>query len=111
MKLIRTVVVAIACFGGVAPAQKVTSQYDRGVDFSKFKTYKWIVIQGTTPPDQITAQNIVSAVNTTLGQKGLLLAPDGNADLLVGYQTSVTQQQQLNWFNDAGPWIGGMGQA
>jgi Domain of unknown function (DUF4136) len=111
MKLIRITVMAVACFSSVAPAQKITSQYDRATDFSRFKTYKWITIQGATPPDQITAENIVNIVNTLLAQKGLALLSEGNADLLVGYQSSVRQQTQLNWFNDGGPWMGGMGQA
>jgi Domain of unknown function (DUF4136) len=111
MKLIRTIAMAVVCFSSVAPAQKIATQYDRATDFSAFKTYKWITIQGATPPNQITAQNIVSIVDTLLAQKGLALTSAGNADLLVGYQTSVHQQTQVNWFNDGGPWMGGMGQA
>lgn len=111
MKLIRTIALAAVCFTGVATAQKVSSQYDRATDFSRFKTYKWVTIQGATPPNQITAQNIVTLVNAALAQKGLLLQIEGNTDLLVGYQTSVDRQSQLNWFNSGGPWMGGMGQA
>jgi hypothetical protein len=109
MSLIRTIALVAVCFTGIATAQKVVSQYDRGTDFSKFKTYKWIIIQGTTP-NQITAQNIVGLVNTALGEKGLLQS-EGNTDLLVGFQTSVDQQRQINGFNNGSPRMGGMGQA
>jgi hypothetical protein len=109
MNLIRTIALVATCFTGIATAQKVVSQYDRGTDFSKFKTYKWIIIQGTTP-NQITAQNIVGLVNTALGEKGLLQS-EGNTDLLVGFQTSVDQQRQINGFNNGSPRMGGMGQA
>jgi len=109
MNLIRTIALVAICLTGIATAQKVVSQYDIETDFSKFKTYKWIIIQGTTP-NQITAQNIVGLVNTALGQKGLLQS-EGNTDLLVGFQTSVDHQRQINWFNDGGPRMGGLGQA
>jgi hypothetical protein len=110
MNLIRTIALGAVCFNGIATAQKVVSQYDRATDFSKFKTYKWMIIQATTAPNQITAQNIVGLVNTALGEKGLLQS-EGNADLLVGFETSVDQQRQINWFNNGGPRMGGMGQA
>ena len=109
MNLIRTIALVAVCFTGIATAQKVVSQYDRGTDFSKFKTYKWIIIQGTIP-NQITAQNIVGLVNTALGEKGLLQS-EGNTDLLVGFQTSVDQQRQINWLNNDGPRMGRMKQA
>lgn len=109
MNLIRTIALMAVCLTGIATAQKVVSQYDRATDFSKFKTYKWIIIQGTTP-NQIMAQNIVGLVNTALGEKGLLQS-EGNTDLLVGFQTSVDQQRQINRFNNGDPRMGGMGQA
>jgi hypothetical protein len=110
MNLIRTIALGAVCFNGIATTQKVVSQYDRATDFSKFKTYKWMIIQATTPPNQITAQNIVGLVNTALGEKGLLQS-EGNTDLLVGFETSVDQQRQISRFNNGGPRMGGMGQA
>jgi hypothetical protein len=110
MRVLRTIVLAAACFSGLAPAQKIATQYDRAVDFSQFHTYKWVTIAGAVAPNQITAQNIVNVISTQLAQKGLTQTT-ANPDLLVGYQTSISQQQQLNWFNDGGPWMGGFGQA
>jgi Domain of unknown function (DUF4136) len=110
MKRIGSALAALVCFAGLAPAQKVVYQYDRGENFSKFKTYKWVNIQGGSTPDQITAQNIVNLINQDLSQKGLVMT-SGNADLLVGYQTTLDQQRQLNWFNNGGPWMGSFGQA
>jgi hypothetical protein len=110
MKVIRIMVLAVACFSGLAPAQKIDAQYNRDINFSQFHTYRWIAITGSSALNQITAENIVNAINTQLAQKGLVQTA-ANADLLVGYQTSINQQQQLNWFNDGGPWMGGSGQA
>jgi len=110
MRVIRIMVLAAGCFSGLAPAQKITTQYNRGLNFSQFHTYRWVTIAGSSAANSITAENIVNVINTQLAQKGLVPAT-ANADLLVGYQTSVSQQQQLNWFNDGGPWVGGFGQA
>ncbi|TMP96891.1 MAG: DUF4136 domain-containing protein [Verrucomicrobia bacterium] len=110
MRMIRIMVLAAACFSGLAPAQKVTTQYSRSANVSQFHTYKWITITGSSAPSQITAENIVNVINAQLAQKGLVQTT-ANADLLVGYQTSINQQQQMNWFNDGGPWVGGFGQA
>ena len=110
MKMIRIVVLVVACFSGLAPAQKIATQYNRAANFSQFHTYRWITITGSSAPNQITAENIVNVINAQLAQKGLVQTT-ANADLLVGYQTSINQQQQLNWFNDGGPWMGGIGQA
>jgi hypothetical protein len=110
MKMIRIVVLVVACFSGLAPAQKIDTQYNRAANFSQFHTYRWITITGSSAPNQITAENIVNVINAQLAQKGLVQTT-ANADLLVGYQTSINQQQQLNWFNDGGPWMGEVGQA
>jgi hypothetical protein len=103
---------AIFCCGALALAQKVVCQYDRGVDFSQFHTYKWVTIGGSPGISQVTAENIVNLVNTQLAQKRLTpVVGDKTPDLYVGYQTSMTQQQQLNWFNSGGAWRGSFGPA
>src|SRR6476660_4583647 len=110
MKMIRIVVLVVVCFSGLAPAQKIDTQYNRAATSSPFHTYRWITITGSSAPSQITAENIVNVVNAQLAEKGLVQTT-ANADLLVGYQASINQQQHMNWFNDGGPWVGGFGQA
>jgi hypothetical protein len=112
MRRMRNTILAILCCSALALAQKVVYQYDRAMDFSNFHTYKWVTIQGSSGISQITATNIVNLVNTQLAQKGLMpVMGDQAPDLYVGFQTSVTAQQQLNWFNSGGPWMGSFGQA
>jgi hypothetical protein len=112
MKVVRVLLLVAFCFTGLALAQKVTYQYDRGVDFSRFHTYKWVTMENNPQISQITAENITTLVNTQLAQKGLVLAPEGqDADIYVAVQVSVKQQQQLNWFSSGGPWFGSMGSA
>ena len=41
-----------------------------GADFSKYKTYKWVKIEGAQYPDQITDAQIKSAIDGQLGSTG-----------------------------------------
>jgi hypothetical protein len=66
MRRIRTMLLAILCFSGLAVAQKLAYQFDRGIDFSRFKTYQWVTVADNSAPNQITAQNIVNFINTDL---------------------------------------------
>jgi len=103
MRGVQTIVLALLCFGGLALA-RVAVQYDRGVDFSKFHTYKWVTIPGASMPDQITGNNVRNAINAELARKGLVLVKDSRpADLYVAYQISIDPQKELNWFNSGGP--------
>ncbi len=93
-------------------AQDVTSNAMPGVDFSKFHTYKWITIEGAKYPNQIVNQQIQDAVNSQLSAKGLTLTTAENADLDVGYQVAVQQQQEWNAYGTGGyRWGGGMASA
>jgi hypothetical protein len=98
----------------MAPAQKVARQHDRSADFSKFRTFKWVKIDGAAQVNQLMDQNIRNAVNAQLEQKGFSpVAGDGPADLFVAYQATVDSQKELNWYSSGGHWRwgGGMGSA
>lgn len=97
---------------GIASAQTVTYNAMPGVDFSKYHTYKWVTIEGAKYPNQIVDAQIKSAIDTQLGGKGLTKAEGDTADLYVGYQVSVSEQQQWNAYGMGGVrWGGGMATA
>jgi Domain of unknown function (DUF4136) len=96
---------------GVLAAQDVTSNYMPGTDFSKYHTYKWVVIEGGAHPNQIVDAEIKQAVDSQLATKGLAKTDGETADLLVGYQTAVNQQKQWNAYGMGGFRFGGMGTA
>ena len=103
-------VILLAC--GVAVAQDVRSQAMPGTDFSKFHTYKWVVVDGARQPNQITDAEIKQAVDSQLAAKGLSKVENDPADLYVGYQVAVQQQEQWNAYGTGGfRWGGGMGTA
>ena len=70
-----------------------------GVDFAKFKTYKWIKIEGAQYPDQITDAQIKTALDEQLATKALTKTDDDTADLYIGYQVAVNQEKQWNVYS------------
>lgn len=110
LQLAATVGVFLFACGSLL-AQTVTYNYARGTDFTKYKTYKWVTIQGAEQPDQIVDQQIKQSIDAQLAAKGLVKTDGSNADLDVGYQPSITQQQQWNAYSTGGRWRMGGGMA
>ncbi len=93
---------------GAAVAQKVATNYDTSVDFSKYKTYHWVDITGATYPNQLQDLMIRNAIDSTLELKGLVRQDSGSVSLYVGYQLTTSQQKQLNTYGTGGgAWGGG----
>jgi hypothetical protein len=103
--------------GGPVAAQDVKYNALPDTDFSKFKTYKWVPIEGGTKLDSITDSQIKTAVDKQLAAKGLTKTDDDKADLYIGYQAAIGQERQWNTYNMGGGWGygprwgGGMGTA
>ncbi len=93
---------ALLASAGVAAAQDVATNYDTSVDFSKYKTYHWVDIQGATYPNQLTDLMIRNAIDSTLKMKGLVRQDSGDVSLYVGYQLTTQQTKQLNTFGTGG---------
>ena len=104
--------VAALCAAGSVYAQDVTSEAMPGTDFTKFKTYKWVAIEGAQHTDQIVDAQITQAIDAQLAAKHLTKTTDDNADLYVGYQVAVKQERQWNAYGGGGlRFGGGMGSA
>jgi hypothetical protein len=97
---------------GAALAQDVKYDYDRSADFAKYKTYRWVPIEGAQQPDQLTHKNITTVLDEQLLGKGLTKKEADPVDLYVGYQVSVSKETQVTTFNNGPGWrYGGMGTA
>ena len=83
-------------------AQQVANNYDTKVDFSKYKTYHWVDIQGATYPNQLTDLMIRNSIDSTLKVHGLVRQDSGAVSLYVGYQLTTSQQKQLNTYGTGG---------
>lgn len=97
--------------GTVLSAQDVKYNFMPGTDFTKYHTYKWVLIEGGSHPNQIVDAQIKSSVDSQLASKGLTKTDGDNADLLIGYQIAVDKERQWNAYSMGGARFGGMGSA
>ena len=72
-------------------AQKVNVDWDRGTDFSKFKTYAWQ--PSPDPAKELWDQRVIDGVNQQLQAKGFQLVT-ANAQLWVVYTAHIKHEQQ-----------------
>ncbi len=92
---------------GGALAQKVTNDWDKAVDFSKYKTYAWV--KGTPARNQRNDERIVRAIEGQLAAKGLQKVESvANPDLVVAYHAAVAEDTQFDT-RDTGSWGYGSG--
>ena len=68
-------------------AQKVTIDYDKTTDFSKFKTYAWV--QGTPVMDPRLDTYIKKSLNDMFHHMGMTEAAVNAADIVVTYHAAV----------------------
>ena len=96
---------------GSALGQDVRYNFDKAADFSKFKTYRWVVLKDAQPVDGLTDKQIKAALDEALAKKGISKVSGDNADLFIGYQAAVGSEQQLTVYSSGwgyGPgWYGG----
>ena len=95
---------------GVMTAQDIKTNYMPGTDFSKYHTYKWVSINNSEQTDPIVTQQIKDAIDSQLTSKGMTKTDGETADMFVGIQTSI-QQQQWNAYGMGGGWRFGGGTA
>ena len=79
-----------------ASAQDIRYNFLPGTDFSKYKTYRWARVPNAQYPDHIIDTQIVQAIDSQLGLKGLTKGNDETADLVVTYQVAVNTEKQWN---------------
>ncbi len=76
-------------------AQSVTYDFDKAIDFSKYKTYAWV--DAGNIPDDFNHKRIVGAVDAQLGAHALTqVAQTGNPDILVSYRAGFEQGLEVN---------------
>ena len=98
-------------------AQDVRYNFDNNVDFSKFKTYKWVPIKDAAKVSDLVDKQIKDAVDAELATKGLTKVEGDDANLYIGYQPAVGQEKQFTSYSTGygygpgwgGGWYGGMG--
>jgi hypothetical protein len=105
----------VFALAGVAAAADVNTQFDRGYDFSKIKTFHAKVATGWGNP--IGESNVLHDIEQGIAARGWQSAPEGQADAEVLIHGSTKQRHNLNTFYTGmgGGWgyrgFGGMGMA
>lgn len=89
---------SLALLGTIAFAQSVTYDFDKGADFSTFKTYAWV--RGTQLSDALNHKRIVSAVDAQMASKGFTrVETSSNPDVLVAYHATFDRDLQITGFS------------
>jgi len=95
----------------LAPAADVKSDYDRGVDFSQFKTYSWDKVETRDP---LLVDRIKSAVNASLTAKGWMPMQSGGAVTVIALEMTKEHSTVNTWYDGFGGgwrWGGSFGEA
>ena len=100
--LCAAVSILLLLSAGQAFAQDVHYNFMPGTNFSKYHTYKWVLIEGGAHPNQIMDAEIKQAVDSQLASKGMTKTDSDKADLYVGYQVAVDQEKQWNGYGMGG---------
>ena len=64
----------------------------------KFKTYKWVSLEGAVPPQGLTDEQIKAAFDAALAKKGLTKVESETTDLFVAYQFGIRSEQEFASF-------------
>jgi hypothetical protein len=111
----RFVLIGLIVIAGTVFAQDVRYNYDRQAEFSRFKTYRWVVIKNAANLGDLLDKQIKAAVDVRLATKGLTKVDADPADLYIGYQAAVNQEKEFSSYTSGfgpgwgyGPgWYGG----
>lgn len=97
MKLLRvfTVLSFLLLVTSSAFAQKVNVDWDRGTNFTGFKTYTWA--KGTPAANPMMGDRVVAEIDTQLAAKGLQkVDASANPDLVVIYHAGRDTETRIN---------------
>src|SRR5215471_18846933 len=76
-----------------AAGQKVKVDYDKSVDFSRFKTYRWI--EGMAVSNPAMNLYIIAAVDHDIQAKGMKLSTTDTADLWITYNAAANTDMNV----------------
>ena len=87
--------------------QDVRYNFDKDTNFSKFKTYKWVILKDAPTANDLVTKQLKDAVDAELATKGLTKIDDDTANLFIGYQAGVGQEKQFTSFSSDWGYGGG----
>jgi len=96
MKSLAAAVAVVLLVPALALAQKVSFDFDKSADMSKFKTYA--LKDGTKVGDPLIDNRIVSAIETELASKGFT-KKDAGSDVVVVYHVAFDKQKDITAYS------------
>src|SRR5688572_22962220 len=102
-RLFRAAAIAVllALVSPLALAVSVSTNYIPGTDFSQYRTYRWVKVEGVEI-DPITEEQVRRAVDAQLGAKGWTRTEDASADAWVGFQINLDREYRVNYYGGYG---------
>jgi uncharacterized protein YoaH (UPF0181 family) len=106
--------VGLALFlANASVAQQLKTDYDRGANFSQYKTYSWEKVQ---TPDPLWVDRIKAAVNEALAAKGWTQMESGGDISIIAMEINQNHQTLNTYYDDfGGGWrwrgFGGFGES
>ena len=96
-------VVLLALSTALVLAASVNTNYIPGTDFSRFKVYRWVAVEGAPAVDPITDKQIKQSIDAQLAAKGWTRTEDpALADAWVAYQIDVERQYRVSYYGGYG---------
>jgi len=96
-------VIGVCVLPLTASAQKVSVDYDRDADLSKYSTYAWQ--RGRSAPNPLVDTRILDAIDRQLASKGWS-RNESAPQAIVVYRAGMDVQRQLNGFSSGPRWSG-----
>ena len=110
MKRLLMVTLGVVFFAGACSTLTTSVDYDKGADFSQYKTFSWYDTGDIK--DQIMAKRIEAVFSDALSARGLKRVESGGDVWLVAHGR-LSKQTQINTYNTGWGygygWYGGMG--
>ena len=98
---------AIGLFAASTFAQQIKTDYDRGVNFSQYKTYSWGQIHTENP---LWVDRIRDAVNSALAAKGWTEVDSGGSISIMAMEINETHHTLRTYYDSfGGGWRWGRG--
>ena len=98
MKVLRMILpLSLLAVSGFA--QDVRYNFDKGANFSAFKTYKWVKVKDAATVNSLVEQQLTNAIDAELTKKGLSKTDGDKADLYVAYQVTIGQEKEFSSYS------------
>src|SRR5262245_29827880 len=94
-------IICLSLMPALAQAQKISVDYDKEADFSRYKTYSWL--SGQLAPNPLVHKRIVDAIDRQLASKGWTKT-DSSPSATIVYNAAVDEQKELHGWGNGPRW-------